>query len=306
MKVLMAYCAYPTTIARYIKEGLVDAGHEVTTLAHSTGSYQAWPGDPKFPGLEDVPDISLPNFSNLYMINGEVSERMASGEWDLFVNPDAAHHFCGHPLPIPKVIIGTDPHCLSYDHQRRCCDLFVNMQKCYSSPDDSWLPYAYSNRYHLYSSEELDHDLTFVGVEYATRKTELDALEEVCKVHRQCGVVREEYSKIYSRGWGAYARPSLRDLPARFFEGLATKNVVFTPKVPDLRLFERGSTPLLDGVHYISYSGADGLIDKVRWCMTNPEARDAIREAGYKWVQDHSWKTRAEQLIALVKEKGLV
>lgn len=298
MRILMAYEHYPCSIARFYRRAFVRLGHQVDSIGHSTGGRISW-GPYDLSRWEDKPTYPLGNFSNVYEV-GSLTAEIARG-YDLFVNVDAACWFRGK-LPIPKVIIGTDPHCLSYSGQRQDCDLFVVMQHYYSQPGDVWIPYAFDCEWHFHQDVPITHALTFYGVLYDNRRRDLQLLEAAgIRTDVGTGVVFDEGVPHYCAGHLAYCQPSLLDLPTRFFEALAYGTIPVLRAVPDLALLPEFRV----GWHYETYEGEMDLIDVVQRTLADPRLEDRKAD-GRSIVQGHSWDHRATALLEACRERGLI
>lgn len=304
MKILMAYEHYPCSIARFWKRALQRLGHEVHSTGHSTGGSISW-GPMDLRRWADTPEFPLANFSNTYQIDS-LTQSIIS-QYDLFINVDAAHSWIGK-APVPKIIIGTDPHCLNYDRQRQDCDMFVCMQRYYSRGVDVWIPYAYDPEWHFRDRAiPRDHDVTFYGVFYDERKKDLEALSAAgINVESGTGVVFSEGSPRYSAAPLAYCRPSLKDLPARFFEAMAYGCIPLITSVPDLLDLAGEFTP---GYHYEIFSPAphstDDIVTVARRVLDHPrleKRRDSCEQA----VKRSTWDERAKTLLAEASKRGLI
>ena len=299
MKILMAYIHYPVSIAKYWKLGLQSLGHEVDSIGYCTADTQAWyvKGKPIIlPGMADVPTYPLGNQDIRYII-GDLIFRLTE-KYDLFINVDAACWFIGKTA-CPKVIIGTDPHCVGYDRQRDDCNLFVCMQKCYSKDNDAWIPYAYEPSFHFHADVPEDHDVTFLGVLYEDRIQDLKKLAAAgIKVVSDTGIVFDQGSPIYSAAPIAYCRPSQLDLPARFFEAMAYGCIPLTTEVPDLKEFD-----FEPGWHYELYEG--DIVAAANRILSDAKLNER-RAACLEAIKPHTWEARASKLIELCTERGLV
>jgi hypothetical protein len=300
MKILMAYEHYPCSIGRFWKRAFKRLGHDVYSTGHCTYGKIGWGPQYDLTRWADKPEFELANFSNRYDI-GEATYFLAR-DFDLWINVDAAHYWRGK-LPIPKVVIGSDPHCIGYDEQRQDCDLFVCMQLCYSKAGDTWLPYASDEDWHHRRTDvPLDHDVTFWGVMYDERRRDLAAMERSgLRVVSGTGNVFDECVPDYCSGHVAYCRPSLRDLPARFFEAMAYGCIPLITAVPDLAWF----SDLRAGWHYETFSDTGDVVAAARRALDDPrleERKAACVEAALM----HRWTHRAQALLDACVGKGLL
>jgi hypothetical protein len=299
MKILMAYEHYPVSIGRFWKRGFEALGCTVHSMGHCTHGKISW-GDYDLSKWTDQPQFEIGNFSNVYDV-GDATQ-MISRHYDLFVNVDAAHWWRGS-LPIPKVIVGTDPHCLSYESQRHDCDFFVCMQRTYSAPRDVWIPYAYDEEWHHvdHGVPTNDHDVTFWGVEYAERTRDLDRLQGAgLRVVRGTGRVFDETAADYSSAPFAYCRPSRLDLPTRFFEAMAHMSIPLITDIPELQYFPE----FVRGRHYVVFDDQN-LVDVVRRELSDLDLDQRRREV-LRLVQPHSWRMRAAQLLQECAARNLI
>lgn len=305
MKIILCYEHYPVSIGRYWKRGFQKLGHEVFSIGHCTGEEQAWPGNPKLSGWEDMPDHRLEDFAIRYQIDQKTFAEAQCA--DLFVNVDASHYWEG-PVPCPKVIIGTDPHCINYNSQRDDCDLFVCMQNCYSKSGDAWIPYAHDAEWHFHADVPHDHDVTFYGVPYTDREHDLAKLQASGISVEQSLLGNNQYKYLifsegslrYSAGHLAYCRPSLKDLPTRFFEAMAYGNIPLITDVPDLVLFPE----LKEGWHYEIFDDSC-LVNVVQRALADPCLEQRKMDC-IEAVKGHAWGNRAQTLLDLCAERGLL
>jgi hypothetical protein len=193
-------------------------------------------------------------------------------------------------------------NCIDYSRQRQDCDLFVCMQQCYSRPGDVWIPYAYDEEWHFHEEGLLESfDVCFIGVEYAERKADLDALERAgLAVFRNTGMVFSEGSPVYSTSKLAYCRPSRQDLPARFFEAMACGCIPLTSWVPDLALFPE----FVPGYHYEVVEPVH-MADLARRVLADPTL-PVRRQAALEAVRPHTWRARAQRLLDECAARGLL
>jgi hypothetical protein len=214
-------------------------------------------------------------------------------------------------------------NCIGYSETAKSVNAFLVMQETYMRqyvphggqtgmwPPPEWLPYCYSPEVHYWTpGVEPEYDVCFVGVLYPERQRMLRALQDAgLKVLSAQGVLYEEGTALYAKAKVALNLSSRLDLPMRFWEGLAYRRLVFTNRVPDLALLEPwGCHPY---THYIPFDAEysegdswvrpnlDDLIAKLRlYCgpAWEEEGR-AIADAGYVFVQPHTYQARAKQIL---------
>jgi len=299
IKVLVLYIAYPFSIASYFLTALQKRTDiELKTAGQYTGNWIPWQGGMTLPMKYVVtPDIPLPQS----MIGQNVPYEMVKaqlGGWvpDLVLNIDAGCHWSAHPSDGFVATVATDPHCLNYDLPRSYSNAFFNMQKVYSKPGDSYLPYAYSPEYH-YPDEnvEKDTDAVLIGMPYPQRVEWVNALRSRgVSVIFENGPIFDEARQLYNRGRIGLNWSSLDDLNARCYELCAMKLAPVVNHVTDL------ST---SGLNVFEFGNVNDAIDLVVSLRNDTQLRRNSAQRAYESVQGQTYDARVEQIL---KECGFI
>lgn len=324
-RIALAYRHYPLSVARFFRRAFLRLGHEVRTI----GPFE--PTIPWQPGTDyarywDIPDIEIFPEGGSYPMAEARAQGLEAWKPDALVMIDAGFHLAGGWNKVPIALVATDPHCLNYHEQAKSANAFFVMQEHYLHkylegaghagywPPPEWLPYCYDPQIHYWAPGiQPEYDVAFVGVLYPERQRMLEALEHAgLKVLARQGVLYEEGTALYAQGKVALNLSSRLDLPMRFWEGLAYRRLVFTNRVPDLALLEgQGCHPYM---HYIPYESTydeskspaawvipdlDDLIAKLRLYCGDAweEEGQRIADAGYVWVQPHTYEARAKRIL---------
>ena len=311
-RVLLSYSHYPISVGRFFKLGMSKIPDvEVFDVGPCSWGMLPWQPGTDFSAQQDVPRMELfpePAQPYLYPANTVLAAAERAGFVpDAIVMVDAGFHLHGGTPGVPAALIATDPHCLDYAEQAEEVNAFWVMQRVYMDKYDphlaspQWLPYCYEPELHYWDPDAVGgHDVTFVGVLYPERLELLARMQEAgLSVVFEQGRLMQEGTAIYNRGHIAWNLSSRDDLPMRFWEGLAYRNLVITNRVSDLKnLAEWGC---VEGEHYVAYDrdNCKEMINKLRYYCdpTHAEERDAIATAGWVWVQQHTYEARARQVL---------
>jgi hypothetical protein len=313
IRVLLSYAHYPISVGRFFKLGLRRLpGVEVFDVGPCSWGVLPWQPQTDFSEQQDAPWMELfpdPAAPYVYPLK-EVLTRMEFSP-DVIVMVDAGFHLHGGYPHVPSILIATDPHCLDYFEQAQEVNAFFVMQKAYMgkyqiqqpgiSIRPQWLPYCYCPETHYWTPDaEIDHDVTFVGVLYPERIELLEAMQAAgLSVRFEQGRLMRDGTAIYNRGRIAWNLSSRDDLPMRFWEGLAYRNLVVTNRVSDLKDLQVWGC--IEGQHYVAYDRADPreMLDKLRYYCDPAHAGelDAIATAGWVWVQRHTYDLRARMAL---------
>lgn len=263
---MVAPFRYPdTSIEIFYKEGLEELGHEVMIP----------------PRLADDADISI-------VIKQQDNTKT---------------------LPGTKVLIYTD----NYDRDRKYLDgiaklgvydyIFLpNLDPEIDNETFFWLPCSYSpKRHYPIHCEERTIPCLFIGTKHPNRAWIAN---------------RPELITIYGNGWGDGIKPvygtekmemygqsnmvlnfhwNKWGTNMRFYEALATQRLMLCDSVVGAR--EMGFEV---GKHYVEYSDRGELAEKIKYYLEHPKVREKIAMAGFKAVQDHTYKARMEKMLEVV------
>jgi len=88
-----------------------------------------------------------------------------------------------------------------------------------------------------------------------------------------------------------------KDLNMRDFEALCSGSVLLADRQGDM-----AEIGLIDGVHYVGYSGKDEMKEKAKWILENPEKAEHIAYNGQLEVMaSHTYRHRAEKMLQEIK-----
>jgi hypothetical protein len=217
---------------------------------------------------------------------------------------------------ILNVVIATDPHAFPahyYQESFRDADVMYMMQACYAKPFRDiglpvrWLPYAFDPEFHYWNpNTHKTHFVTLItGLMYPERILAKQQLEVArFSVFNEGGYLFDEGCEIYNRGVIALNWSSRKDLPMRFWEGLAYRNVVLTDRAWDLPLVAE-QFGIREDEHYLAFDTVEELIHKANMVRANPSHYAAVAARGYAavWAGQHTYTTRAAQIL---RDTGLV
>ncbi len=313
MRVLMSYAHYPISVGRFFKLGLQRLpGVEVFDVGPCSWGVLPWQPQTDFSAQQDAPALELfPDPAQPYIYSlRDLLARLPFTPDAIFM-VDAGFHLHGGYDKTPSLLIATDPHCLDYFEQAQEVNAFFVMQKAYMPKYDvqrpglsiqpQWLPYCYCPDTHYWDPDaQIEHDVTFVGVLYPERVERLQAMQAAgLSVRFEQGRLMQDGTAIYNRGRIAWNLSSRDDLPMRFWEGLAYRNLVVTNRVTDLA--HLAAWGCVEGRHYVAYERDDvqGMLDKLRYYCdpAHAEEREAIATAGWVWVQRHTYDLRARMAL---------
>lgn len=294
IKVVLSYIHYPMAIARYFEAALRRRGDvELYTVGPYTGAWIPWAGGMNLPQkYATSPNLPLPMNGTPPVIPISFIERQLPWQPDLWIQVDAGWYLRGRPEHGKNVIIGTDPHVLSYDAQRNLADTFYCMQDCYKKPGDEYLPYAYDPLWHAPEEQDYRYDACLIGLHYETRDHLVRALRQRgLEVYYDIGPVFDEMRALYNQAPMALSWSSRDDLIARVFEGLGMARLVVCNEVPDLpRFFEAGKD-------LITFRTLGEAVEKIVHYHCHPDEATKIATWGHQTVQPHTWDARIEQVL---------
>lgn len=302
MKFLMNYRCFPVAMGRYIHWALERLGHTVILAGENDPrgpEWVPWGSGFFYPDYACKPDIKLVN-SNLTSLPEVLAQ---SGPVDAIIQMGDICWLRGDaPEGVPNIMVATDPHAVEYSERLIYADKFFNMQNVYMAKyqffeEQEWMPYGFDPTIHKPIEQPNNYDIVFIGLQYDHRMKVLQkAVEKGWRVFNQLGVIYDESNKIYNQGHIAYNWSSQLDVPARVFEGLASKRLLVTNRLPDLSLLG-----FVEGVHYVGYDDEYEAINMMEYYLNNPDKAREIAEKGYEEVQKHSWDIRAQQIVSYVE-----
>lgn len=312
IKILLFYVIYPLAMATYFKKALQHRNDvELLICGPYTGNWIPWLGGMTVPEKYAIePDIPLPFGPTIGEVNYDLVKALLPDGWipDIVLNIDAGIHWKSKPSDGYVVTVGTDPHVLNdwYNTPRKYSDVFYNMQLCYSTPSDKYLPYAYSQydhypletvvgdvlTFHKQDDEIRNIDAVLIGMPYEERVQWINELRKSgMSVIFENGPVFDEARIQYNRGRIGLNWSSLDDLNARAFELPAMKLAPVMNLVPDIgRFFQQGT-------HYAGFTNLQEAVEQVLWLKNNPMKLTEMADAAYKNVLGQTYDARIEQIL---------
>lgn len=198
-------------------------------------------------------------------------------------------------------------NCLNYTNQYTAAHVCVIMQDCYKDKYEEqgrrcqWVPYAFDPKVHYWNPKRrIEHDVTLIsGLMYENRVRALARFQSAgLTVRHEVGLLFDRGTEVYNQGRIAFNWSSERDLPMRFWEGLAYRNVVLTNRVPDLDTL----TEFQENVHYLAFDTLDECVEKALWVKRHPEEAEKMADLGYArvWIGRHTYNQRAARVLRMV------
>lgn len=301
----MTYLHYPMSVGIFFKRAFKRLGCEV---------YSAGPFFDTLPWTNrdvkkhcDYPDAVMADTSNPL---AEKVVPLFAKRPDLIVQVDAGYRIRGRFETIPNAVIATDPHAFPanyYQDSFRDADLHYMMQASYSKPMMAigipvrWLPYAFDPEMHYWNPHApKTHFVTMItGLMYPERIQAKQRLEiERFSIFNESGHLFDEGTEKYNQGIIALNWSSRKDLPMRFWEGLAYHNVVLTDRCWDLPLVAE-QFGIKEGEHYLAFDTVDDMAEKAKWVRDNRHAAEDIAAKGYAqvWSALCTYTERAKQIL---------
>ena len=314
IKVVLAYKAYPFTLANYYRRALERRNDvELFTVGEFFGQNIPWNSGMEIPmkyfNQVDLPlpvGMILP--SSVYALGQELP-------WtpDLIINVDAGFHFSDKPK-VPYVVVGTDPHVLQdwYDDVRPRADIFYSMQTSYMREGDKFLNYAFDPYCHYPVSKaqasttdprgyKEEYDCSLIGLHYFHRDEWVSRLRaKGVKVNYRIGDIYDEYREENNKAWIGLNWSSLNDVTARVFEICAMKLVPVLNRLDGL-----DKLGFEEGRHYLGFSTMDEAIEKVLWAKNNRPFAEQIALNAYQFVHQKEY-TYDRNIRTILTDVGLL
>lgn len=306
IKVLFLSIYYPLFMGKYFDRAFRRRDDiDFLSCGPYTGTWIPWMGGMNLkPKYANSPTIPLGDFPpNVGRVSYDFVKAQLPQGWvpDLIVACDAGINWTSKPQDGIVVTIGTDPHVLNYDHQRKISDKFFNMQMVYSQPKDIYLPYAYDPtvHYHDYTaSPQKDTDAVLVGMPYDQRVQWVNELRKHgVSVIFENSPVFDEYRELANRARIGLNWSSMLDLNARFFETPAFGLPMVTNRVPDAGMF------LAEGLHWLGFTQVSEAVEQVLYLKNNPERASEMGNLARMAISPHTYDARVDMIL---KECGLV
>lgn len=291
-------------MGRYIQFSLIDMGHNVTVVGSYMGDEVPWPGGTfKYPKYDFGVDLRLPPVSDFPL---DAVLDYFDGVPDIILQAGDVEWLSGKaPYGVKNIIIGTDPHVINYEERLKDADDFWCMQYYYltkqfpqTHQNYKWLPYGYYPGVHKRTNEShRPWDVVFCGLPYGNRQEFIDEMSSRgYKAKSKLGLIYHEYVEFYNEGKIAFNWSSKRDLPARFWEGLAMGNLVLTNRVEELG-YIKDMYGFEEDVHYVAYSDMDEAIAKAEFHLKDPFLLEKIARQGYNKVQPFTYGYHLRRLL---------
>jgi len=299
-KVVLSGLFYPMAIVRYFQNALIHLQNEglieLFVVGPYTGRQIPWAGGMLIDCPLPAPDLTLPMTSQ---VSAQVVQQRIPFKPDLWIHVDAAYSLHHRP-DCQYVVVGTDPHCVDYDHARKVADRFYNMQTPYMKTGDHWLPYAYDVRYHSPLANALNYDFGIVGADsrqgplYDNRNRLVQRLQKAgYHVLQIFGKVYDDYRNLLTQCKVGLNWSTRLDTTARVFETMGMQVALLTNRTPDL-----AKLGFRDKVEYAGFDDMNEAEGMAEWLMTDENwiemgalGRQAVASVG------HSWDNRVEHIF---------
>ena len=297
IKIVFTQIFYPLTMGSYFLAALEARDDvELYTVGPFSGQWIPWLGGMNLP----MKYVKTPNFPmpiDLAQRSADPSQVEAKLPWvpSLWLGIDAGFYWNRKPLTGKVVYVGTDPHVLSYADRRAKSDVFYSMQKVYAAPNDKYLPYAYSKKWHFpVPHAEYEYDVAIIGAPYQHRNEQVARLRaKGLRVYYEVGPIFNEYREIFTRSKIGLNYATMDDLNARHFELPAMRVPMIASRVTDAHLF------FTEGKDYLAFSTMEESLQQIDWLLSHEEERLAMAESAYKTVAEgkHSYEDRVETVL---------
>jgi Uncharacterized protein conserved in bacteria len=303
IKIVFTQIFYPLTMGSYFLAALEARDDvELYTVGPFSGTWIPWLGGMNLPQrYVKVPDFPMNIDLAQRSADPTILESKLPWKPDLWFGVDAGFYWNRKPKDGKVIYIGTDPHVLNYADRRTKCDIFYNMQKCYLAPGDTYLPYAYSKKWHYpVQHDEYEFDVCCIGAPYQHRNEQIQRLRSKgLRVYYEVGPVFNEYREIFTRSKIGLNWSTMNDLNARHFELPAMKVPMVASWVPDANLFFK------TGDDYFAFKSLDDSLFNIDYLLNHDKERLEMAEHAYQTVTEakHSYEDRVEMVL---KDTGLL
>lgn len=313
IKILLAYKAFPMTMAHYFRRALERRNDvELVTVGEFYGQWIPWASGMTIP-MKYPNQIDIPLPRGMDRVPYEMIRSSLPWKPDLVLNVDSNFHFTTKPN-VPYAVVATDPHVLGdwYSQVRPLADVFFNMQLSYIQGGDVLLPYAFDPFCHypmdvsysdgcgeLQSNPNREYDCAIVGLHYPQRDEWVSRLRgHGVKVNYRIGDIFDEYREENNKAWIGLNWSSLQDVTARVFEICAMRLVPVLNRLPGL-----DALGFEDGRHYLGFSNMEEAVEKILWAINHREFAEAIALNAYQFVyqQDFTWDRRVKDILTTMK-----
>jgi hypothetical protein len=321
LKVVLAYKAYPFTIANYYRRALERRNDvELFTLGEFFGQQIPWNGGMEIP-MKYYNQVDLPLPIGMNRPTWKNIEPHFPWKPDLILNVDAGFHFSDKPK-VPYIVVGTDPHVLQdwYDDVRPKADIFYSMQTSYMRNGDKFLNYAFDQwchyptrplhtieRFSVNGQEECsahcvknEYDCSLIGLHYPHRNEWVSKLRaKGITVNYRIGDIYDEYREENNKAWIGLNWSSLQDVTARVFEICAMRLVPVLNRLDGL-----DKLGFEEGRHYLGFSTMEEAVEKVLWAKNNRPFAEQISLNAYNFVHEKDY-TYDKNVRTILRDIGL-
>ena len=299
MNIVVSGLFYPVTMMQYFINALERRDDvNLWTCGPFNGTWIPWGGgmhiDEKY---VYTPSLCLDKNVRTRAPYGRVANDVPF-EPDLWLQIDAGWHFMDRPKAKIVAHIQTDPHVLkhTYSWPKSYSDFSFCMQTPYIQAGEWYLPYGYDPKIHYPEDLEKEYDVCLIGLQYEARTKLISALERKgFSVYYTIGKVYDDYRNLYNKSRIALSWSSLLDLPARVWEAFGMALPLVTNRLPDL------STFFVEEDHYLGFDSLGEAVQQVEWLLQNPEDAEIMAQAGYRKGLPHTWDSRIDQVLEIVK-----
>lgn len=300
IKVLLLSIHYPLAMKTYFEAALRDREDiDLRTVGPYTGAFIPWLHGMTLPIKYAVPPTYPLSFKpDVGRVSYDLVKALIKDDWipDIVLTVDAGINWSQKPTDGVVVTVGTDSHCLDYNHARNISDKFFNMHHHYAQKDDLDLPYALSTQYFYPDPNiEKDTDAVLIGMPYPQRVEWIQALRDRgVSVLFENGPILDEYRELNNRARIGLNWASLQDLNCRVFELMGMKLCPVINHVPDL-----DRLGFVDGKHYIGFHNLGDAVEKVIHATAYPMQAHDIAENAYQKVisENHTFDNRVETIL---------
>lgn len=310
-------------MGRWFRFAFEKLGHKVYFAAPWSERFTTipWNVSKDYSKYLDVPDLKLDDTqsgyeSAHYVVNMAKLDGFVP---DVIFSSDAGFALTDANMTgIPSGIWLSDPHALSdrykisVEHYSKvfCAQDYLRTDYRYDANHNEravwYVPYGFDPDYHYWNGATFDDRPYDVGIIsallYPERIEALAAMESAgIRIFQDSGILYQEYAPTCSQFVMGFNRSGhgKSDLPARFFEAIACRNLALTNRLPDLQELP----DLVEDTHYIAYDTLDELVDKVKFYSTHRDIAWRIASNGYAqvWAGNHSYLHRAGIILDVLK-----
>ena len=159
-----------------------------------------------------------------------------------------------------------------------------------------WLPVCYDEALVFPKSEKT----TFIGFcgSILNRKQLLDFLSNKYGLKQDIRVLGEEMVKTVSSYHVHFNINLANDINYRSYETIACETMLLTNYNPQYEMLG-----FKDGVNCMMYKNVEELCQKIDLCRDDLDLVKKISSAGYHLAKQHTYRQRAEKIVALYKNQ---